>query len=259
MLTQTSFYKVSRNGNIWIKAADCAHVLKVRSNNFLKGKVTKKLGNKKFRHIDEETFRKVFANDSQALAILKQFKDTGLAPVYRNLYTDISEGIYEYFPVIPADVFKSFPRAPGLPLKVFSKKLLTQDFSDLDLSIYPAIYLYTKILTYSNLQDKDSTFNLNTDKAYCVACKVKSQYPLFFDYPVKSLLQIFNNTYPKDLAQGLIKNWSQGCTQLNLLDEYGKLQFEGPLRPLSKPYYCYPIIADSPQYDTSDKSFIKWV
>jgi hypothetical protein len=98
------------------------------------------------------------------------------------------------------------------------------------------------------LQDKDNKFNLNTDKVYCAAARVQSQYPLFFDYPVKNLLQVFNNAYPQDLVQGLIKNWSKGPILLNLEKQYGELQLGGGFRPLTKPYYCYPVIADSPEY-----------
>ena len=76
MLNKIQIHKTAK-GTLWFKSADCAHVLKVRSDSFLRGKVTKKLGNKGFRHIDEKTFREAFKLCAEILDQLDHYKLTG--------------------------------------------------------------------------------------------------------------------------------------------------------------------------------------
>jgi hypothetical protein len=246
MLTKNSFYKVPRTNSIWIKAADCAAVLKIRSNNFLKYKVVKKMGPKNFYHINEETFKEVFANDLQALSLLNLFKETGAIPAYENVYSHICGGLYQYLPLLPQDTFRQFPEAPGLPLSILFSNIKQKNFQDLSLSIHPIIYLYTKILVYKSPSHNNN--KLNETPMYCAAKKIKDTYPLFHSYSVKSLLSIFEGKYPKDLVKGLKGNWEKPSV-INLLSTYEiGPQLREPLDKLNDYYYNFPIISFSSDY-----------
>ncbi len=238
MLNQVKIYKTSKN-LLWFQAASCAKVLGVRSDNFLRQVPTKKVGNQNHRHISEQTFREVFADDPLMLGQLKHYKNTGEIPT-SNVYKDIWGMMSCYLKQIQISEEVDLPGLKPMNPTAYLKQLFYSD--EFEPLVESLIIFYTRVLFAEPTNQKP----INTLMCY-EAYKVKQAYPLCFSYDKQTCSNIVQNAsiayrFKKSMIENRPdKSYLFKETVSNSLVVDYILKGENPL---TKNYFEYPILSE---------------